>query len=237
MSIINTILHSPIANEMIRLGRFIRDLDDPHSEFIDPVCRFQPKAIVEHHSILDKSLQHTADKSLLALLTELVSASWSKGRKAAIHVTTDQVTVYQLVDLTAWINEALQGRDIRTWVKEWSDIGDDIYVVVGYYTILNAVVDEHFDAVGGSSTNLENAVAASAGIVVPIAHAPATLDTRSLNDRRYIASGEQVVALQCCKVHLNSPPWHELVEADVDPGNLKSHRGVHHSETYGRFLM
>ena len=56
-------------------------------------------------------------------------------------------------------------------MKESIDQGDDVYVMVGYYTMLNAAVVEASADLVGSSAGLQIPVTASlaaAGVVLPL---------------------------------------------------------------------
>src|SRR5436853_4974412 len=121
---------------------------------------------------------------------------------------TGQVTTYQLDNSGAWFREAIKKPTTREWIEESIEQGDDIYVVVGYYTMLNAVVVEGSAELVGSSAQLEMPVTASlaaAGVVValdnimdPGVNASNTNQRRI--QRRFVASGEQVCAVQYRKV-------------------------------------
>jgi hypothetical protein len=150
---------------------------------------------------------------------------------------------------------------------------DDVYVVVGYYTLLNAVVIEGSAELVGSSVQLQMPVTASlaaAGVVVGVGqHYGPRSNASNINQRgiqrQFVASGEQVCAVQYRKVCFRWFPSHDLDKAfleresrwkmysniqghevgtndvvEVDLGDnleLDTDHGEYVSETYGKFVV
>jgi hypothetical protein len=121
-----------LAIESIRLGRLVRNLDEPQSDYLDPDCQPRREPIIKPHLQYGELQQTAADKNLAALITRLLSASWTKRRKEYTQVNTGQVTTYQLDNSGAWLKEAVKMQTTREWIKESINQGDDIYLVVGY---------------------------------------------------------------------------------------------------------
>jgi hypothetical protein len=134
MSCTTLIYHTFLSVESIRLGRLVRNVDVPHSDYVDPDCDLRPDSvIIKPHLRYEEVQQSTTDKSFTALLARLVSASRTKRNKAYTQVTTDRVTTYQLGNSGMWFKSAIKMETTQEWIKESIDQGDDIYVVVGYH--------------------------------------------------------------------------------------------------------
>jgi hypothetical protein len=273
MSCVTFIRHAFLPIESIRLGRFVRNLNEPQSDYLDPDCQPRREPITKPHLQYGELQQTAADKNLAALLTRLLSASWTKRRKEYTQVTTDQVTTYQLDNSGAWFKEAIKMQTTREWIKESIDQGDDIYIVVGYYTMFDAVVVEGSAESVGSSAKLEMPVTASlaaAGVVVPLDNvldpgvAGSNINQRGIQ-RRFVASGEQVCAVQYRKVRFKwfssrdldkaflerESRWkmysnirgqeigtNDVVEVDLeDDLELDNDYEEHKSQTYGKFVL
>lgn len=90
-----------------------------------------------------EGVQHNAeDKSFTAMLTSLVSASRTKRNNAYTQISTDQVKTYQLSNSGLWFKSAVKSEAVHGWINESIEQGDDIYVVVGYHTMMNARIIE-----------------------------------------------------------------------------------------------
>src|SRR5450755_1197532 len=140
----NTLIYQTfLSPESIRLGRLVRNLDEPLSAYLDPDCHLRPESvIIKPYLRYEEVQQSTTDKSFTAVLTRLVSASRTRRNKAYTQVTTDRVTTYQLGNSGLWFKSAIKMETTREWVQESIDQGDDIYVIVGYHTMLDAQVVE-----------------------------------------------------------------------------------------------
>lgn len=81
------------------------------------------------------------------------------------------MTTYQLDNSGTWFKEAVESDTIREWIKESIDQGDDIYVVVGYSTMVDTVVVEGSAELARMTAQTTVPVAESlvaAGVVVPM---------------------------------------------------------------------
>lgn len=208
MSSVTFIRHTFLPIQSIRLGRFVRNLDEPQSDYLDPDSDTPPQPIVKPHLNYGEVQQNAAGKNFSAFLTSLVSSTWTKRRKQYVQVTTGQVTTYQLDNSGAWFKKAVKSQKSREWVKESIDQGDDIYMVVGYSTMLNAEVAEGSAEVAGTVGQLAiplTASLAATGVVVPLSNVadPGISVNSAIHHgirRQYVASGEQVCAVQYRKV-------------------------------------
>src|SRR2546423_3606683 len=198
-----------LSSESIRLGRFVRNINEPQSDFLDPDCDLPSESVIVKPHLGYQELQQNAQKrSFATTLTSVVSASRTKRNNVYTQVTTDRVTTYQLGNSGSWFKAAVKMHATREWIKESLDQGEDIYVVVGYHTLLDAKIIEGAVELGESAAQLSlpvTAAIAGAGVIVPLGDiadpeiAADNSKTKSLQ-RRYVAIGEQVCAVQYRKV-------------------------------------
>jgi len=208
MSSVTFIHRTFLPVQSVRLGRFVRNRDEPQSEYLDPDSNTPLQPIINPHLSYGEVQQHAAGKNFSAFLTSLVSSSWTKTRKQYTHVTTSRVTTYQLDNAGLWFKEAVKPQTTREWVRESIDLGNDIYMVVGYSTMLDAVVVEGSADLAGTEAQVTMPVTASlaaTGAVIPLGNItdPGISGKRDnyLSIRRqYVASGEQVCGVQYRKV-------------------------------------
>jgi len=210
MSCTTLIYHTFLSVESIRLGRLVRNVDEPQSDYLDPDCDLRPESvIITPHLRYEEVQQSTTDKSFTAVLTRLMSASRARRNKAYTQVTTDRVTTYQLGNSGSWFKSAIKTETAREWIKESIDQGDDIYVVVGYHTMLDAqVVEGAADALESSGQlglPVTEVALAATGVMVPLGD---IADPRVAGNnikkqgiqRQFVANGEQICAVQYRKV-------------------------------------
>ena len=210
MSRTTLIYHTFLSVESIRLGRLVRNVDEPQSDYLDPDCNLCPESvIITPHLHYEEVQQSTTDKSFTAVLTRLMSASRARRNKAYTQVTTDRVTTYQLGNSGSWFKSAIKTETAREWIKESIDQGDDIYVVVGYHTMLDAqVVEGAADALESSGQlglPVTEVALAATGVMVPLGD---IADPRVAGNnikkqgiqRQFVADGEQICAVQYRKV-------------------------------------
>lgn len=210
MSCTTLIYHTFLSVESIRLGRLVRNVDEPQSDYLDPDCDLHPESvIITPHLRYEEVQQNMTDKSFTAVLTRLMSASRARRNKAYTQVTTDRVTTYQLGNSGSWFKSAIKTETAREWIKESIDQGDDIYVVVGYHTMLDAqVVEGAADAMESSGQlrlPVTEVALAATGVMVPLGDiadpgvAGNNLKKQGIQ-RQFVADGEQICAVQYRKV-------------------------------------
>jgi hypothetical protein len=257
----------------VRLGRFVINIDDPQQDYLDPVCDQVAEVIIKHHLEYNELQQTATDNNFTSVLTRLVSASRSKRSKLLTEVTTDQATTYQLGNSGLWFKNAVKLQPTRKWIEQAIDQGDDVYVVVGYHTLLDARIVESATMVSGFRAQLEVPVTASlgaTGVVIPMGNiADPEISGHQQRcqgaQKQFVATGEQIFAVQYRKVRFNwlssrdldrailekENRWKvywdirgqeggtsDVLEADLqDELELESHREMYTSEEMGDFFF
>ncbi|KIN02768.1 hypothetical protein OIDMADRAFT_40618 [Oidiodendron maius Zn] len=109
-----------IPVESIKLGQLVTSVDLPHQDYHDPVYSPTPVPIIntriQYSSLGHKS--YTLNFSLA--LTSLLSTRFSKYTKSRVYIKT---------------NLAVSSKESRYWFKRVIDQGNDIYFVIGFYTV------------------------------------------------------------------------------------------------------
>jgi hypothetical protein len=192
----------------IKLWRFVTNTDEPHRDDHD-------QSSAAGLSIIEKVVtQYNSADSLGAQrkfgteLTNFLSSSISSRTNASIHITTQQVKTYYLDNNGQWFRDIVKSEDVRRWIERTIDEGEDIYVVVGYHTILNARITEQSreqKLLDGNLVVLISSALAASGVVVPFGHvvdpklAVSGGHAEGL-ERHFVAQGEQIIAVQYRKV-------------------------------------
>jgi hypothetical protein len=62
------VYHTFLSAESVRLGRLVRNVDEPQSDYLHPDCDLRPESvIIKPHLDYEEMQQRTADKSLFSL--------------------------------------------------------------------------------------------------------------------------------------------------------------------------
>jgi hypothetical protein len=217
-----------LSLESIRLGRFVRNIDEPQSDFLDADWNVPlDSVIVKSHLRYEEVQQDAQNKSFTAMLTSLVSASRTKCNNTRTQVSTDQVKTYQLTNSGSWFKSTVKSEAVREWIKESIDIGDDIFVIVGYHTMTDARIIEGVVDAADTSAWLQLPVGealATAGVVAPLGNM-ADLGGGVKNfrqqgvHRRFVAVGEQVCAVQYRKVRFKWFSSRDLDKISLEKNN------------------
>lgn len=233
----NIIWQSFLPLESIKLGRFVLNLDEPHQDYLDPACDLTPE-VLKRPQLRYLDVQNTVkDAGFTAALTSLASASRSSQKAKVAAVTTEQSTIYQLGNSGRWFKAALKDQETRKWIEEVIGTGEDVYVVVGYQTMVDATVFGDMARSKNFQARLQLPVseaASAAGAVTVIGDlADPALDIHGQRDdgtrRQFVAAGEQVYAVQYRKVRFR---W--FSSRDLDRAALKESRWKVHGNLRGQ---
>lgn len=147
------------------------------------------------------------DQSFASKLTSIMSSKFSKCAETKVRVTSREAKTYLLNDATGWFDAAMRQTKTRKWVENAMRGGRDIYMVIGFSTVVDALLIEY--ATRSHDHNAKLAFPVSKILQANgIAMAPESIDI-DINPsshagegeaRRWIADGEQICAVQYGKV-------------------------------------
>ncbi|GFF74333.1 hypothetical protein IFM60648_04166 [Aspergillus lentulus] len=200
-----------LPQSAIKLGRLVTNVDEPHQEYHDPHPDRELKILekVETHYHTTDTLG--AHRSLVSQLTAFLSSSVSRNTKTSTCITTEQVKTYYLDNNGEWFRDAVRSEHTRKWIERTIDEGEDIYVVIGYHTALDARIVEQSRKQnvleGKLQIPITSALAAS-GVVMPFGDPSDPKLTGSDGhaedrERQFVAKGEQVLAVQYRKIRFS----------------------------------
>jgi len=245
--------------DSIRLGRLVLSVDKPEQDYFDPPCEEEIEFSVTTQRNYADLQESVADRDLFSILTRLVSASISKREKTYVQVTSTEAKKYILFNSGTWLKLALRAEATRSWIGQAIHQGHDVYMVVGYHTLLDAHIVEGSAAVISRSVQLATAEAQSTPTAIG-----ASEDPSDGGQRQFVAADEQVCAVQYRKVRfrwlssrdldlasLDKNQWkiqwnvrgqetgtNDVVEAELqDELELEEDYEIHHSDTDGIFVI
>jgi len=237
MPSVTLVRHTFLPLESIQLGRLVRNVDEPQSEYLDPDLAIRLEPIVKPYHRYQEAQQDKTQGNFGILLTSLASASRTRRNKRYTHVATDRVTTYQLDNSGSWFKAAIQTEKTRQWIQESIDQGDDVFLVVGYYTMVDAEIVEGADVAVDASAGLNlpvSAALAATGMLPMGGVADPKIEGRNGGqqgtNRRFVAPGEQICAVQYRKLSFK---WYS--SRDVDRAFLeREHRWKMYSNIRGQ---
>lgn len=128
-------MESFLPLESVRLGRFIRHVKEPHSDYHDPECEVGPQIIVNFQDDYcdNKKRSQKEDQiwKVSSLLTRLASAARTKQTGFSTQIETKQTKTYQLANSGEWFKNAIRDPKLKEWIMESINQGDAVYLVVG----------------------------------------------------------------------------------------------------------
>jgi hypothetical protein len=197
-----------LPQSAIKLGRFVTNIDEPHRDYHDPSSSQAFNIIEKVDSHYDGTDTFGDHRSFGSELTAFLSSSISSRTKASIRIATKQVKTYYLDNNGQWFRDAVRSEDVRKWIERTIDEGEDIYVVVGYHTALDARIAEQSREQKGLDGKLVMPISttlAISGAVVPageLADPKLAGSSGRAEDRKrqFVAQGEQIIAVQYRKV-------------------------------------
>ncbi|KAH8646727.1 hypothetical protein BX600DRAFT_533166 [Xylariales sp. PMI_506] len=209
----SVIPQSFLPPESVKLGRFVVNLDEPQQEYLDPLIdepARQAEAVKKPQLHYEEVRQTESDAGFAAMLTQLVSASRSRRKQVLTRVQADRITTYQLPNSGSWFREAVK-----------------LEKTLGYHAMLDAQIFE--GAAGSQDTAVKidmpiTASLAAAGVVAPLGE---SLDTSVGGhnhhhlqlQRHYVASEEQICAIQYHRVRFSWFSSRDIDKASLDKDN------------------
>ncbi|KAH9204252.1 hypothetical protein DL95DRAFT_497413 [Leptodontidium sp. 2 PMI_412] len=182
-----------------KLGRFVRNIDDPTGNFHDPVKapKDVAKSVVTN---LSETQSSGSSGSVAADLTSLLSIALKRQERTSVRYTTKEAKFYSLDNSVPWFSDVVKLENTCRWIERaMKERGAKIYIVVGYRTLVDAEVTAINSDSSDSHGRLQFPVSVLAGgAPLPIAD-PAIEAFRGRseeNQSHYKAPGEKIYAVE-----------------------------------------
>lgn len=229
--------------DSVRIGRLVLNVDEPQADYFDFAA--EAKFIVKEHENYTGQAVTATDKGFTSSLTTLVSAKRTRQRNAFTRITTTLAKTYQMSNSGLWFTDSLKDEKARAWIEQAVRHGEDIYLVVGYHTMLDAQVTEEDGVTNESAGSVEVPVTAAltaTGVVIPI---QGVLDPKVAGhskhsqgeQKRFMAPGEQICAVQYRKLRFKWYSSRDLDSATLGPNQWKTYWSMRGSEDGGNDII
>jgi len=212
--------------QAVKLGRLVIDCEEPLADYFDLADTGSLNGVTTKQTDYSYTSCHNADAGFTLQLTQLISAARKKTRKTNTTITTQQTQTHRLDNSTPFFRNAVRSLEARKWIERAIDQGDTIYMVVGFITLMNALIVEDVGVTGAISSSVEvpltTTLAASTGIILPGVGDPAVAGHAQHGESdqvRYVASGECICAIQYRRVKTSWFNSKDLDKAKLDKTN------------------
>jgi hypothetical protein len=220
-----------LPHQSVQLGRLVLNVQEPQADFIDPLPNAPQDVIIKPQNQFHGQESSATAGDLGSTLCHLLSVSRSKQKRVLTRITTERVTTYLLNNSGHWFQQAVQDEQTRKWIETANRRGEDIYLVVGYHTVLNAQVYEsgtqHHTTAGNIALPVAEALTAT-GIIVPFGEVidpsiKAGHQRSQAGQLSFTAVGEQICSVQYRKVQFKWYTSRELHDKPLGPNKWKTY--------------
>ncbi|KAI0410840.1 hypothetical protein F5X98DRAFT_368529 [Xylaria grammica] len=170
----------------VHVGRFVTQIDQPQHEFHDPPPPHRPRSLVSNLDDITRTYQ-TNDR---------------------IQISTKGMKAYTLENSGDWFENVIKSPTTRNWIERAINRGEDLFMIVGFYTVIDANISIESITSNGINGAVQAPVGlslAAVGVVLPL---ETPLDSgieiqqeeMDSGATQYVVPGEQVCAVQYRKL-------------------------------------
>ncbi|KAI5776527.1 hypothetical protein EDC01DRAFT_451634 [Geopyxis carbonaria] len=216
MSSNTIILRSIISEPSIRLGRLTLNADSPSQDFFDPPTT--PTPSVDYHLNFTENIARNSSRGLRSRIIALLAASVSNISETSVEA--QKSATHSLKNSREYFKAACASPEVRKWLQFAFEDNEDVFLVVGYQTVYDAVVREKVRS--GMQGNVGESALAEAAV-----------DRAYARERSYDVPGESVYAVQYRKIVFRWWDSRKLQNARLEKNNRwKVSPGVRGAEVY-----
>ncbi|KAE8422362.1 hypothetical protein BDV36DRAFT_231444 [Aspergillus pseudocaelatus] len=214
--------HGFFAPEDVQLASLIPNIEDIELDSLESVLPLQEKDYtVKKRDNLAATIQATDKTKFAAFLSRIFNLSSYRSSQTNLDVIAQTGNTYVLRKPTRWFNELCEKEEVQKWLQEQIEYGNQVYFVIGLYTIFDAAVSDNLER----KLNLNGDISASVGDVAGLPVAPAVnvgLSSSHESTRgathRCTLPGEQIYAVRLKKV-----VYHTWQTKDAKNARLAKH--------------
>ncbi|KAJ5175407.1 uncharacterized protein N7482_001284 [Penicillium canariense] len=159
------------------------------------------------------------DRDFRAFLSKLLNLISQSSTQAGLQLTARSGHIYNIKQPSAWFLRLCETTEVREWLQEQIEDGNDVHFVVGFHTLFDASTAEGLALTSAHGGNFSVALGELSGLPVngfTNVGASASFTNNQAATHRYIAPGEQIFA-----VRLKRVVFRFLKPRDVDNAHLE----------------
>lgn len=132
---------SPLSLEAIKLGRLVLNTRYPQQDYIDPSTE-SPKFTKSPLNDFEEIRASARASGLRTRLASLLSMSSENRDDYIVDFSAAKSFTYLLDNSKAWFARACGTPESRSWLEDAIEHDANVYLVVGYHTLVDARVTE-----------------------------------------------------------------------------------------------
>lgn len=215
-------LRMPLSLDSIKLGRLVLNTRDPQQEYQDPPAADPPKITICQLQDFEQIRSSARASKFRSRLAGLLSQTFENRNEDLLDFSAAESSTYLLNNTNAWFKRACGAAETREWLEQAIEGGSNIYLVVGYHTLVDARFTQRADS---TMTRLaEGGVQASVGppgtAVVDLSSTVGGGREVGKNYKRSFGSiGEQIYAVQYRKLKFKWFSSRSIQSSFLEPNN------------------
>lgn len=215
-------LLTPLSMDSIKLGRLVLNTRDPQQDYQDPPATEPP--IITKNQLQDfEQIRSSARASTFrSRLAGLLSQTFENRNDDLVDYSAAESSIYSLNNTKAWFTQACGATETREWLEQAIEGGSNIYLVVGYHTLVNARFTQRADSTmtGLASGGVQASVGPPGTAVVDLTSSiGGGREVGKKYKRSFAAIGEQIYAVQYRKLKFKWFSSRSIKSSFLEPNN------------------
>lgn len=213
----------PLSLDSIKLGRLVLNTRDPQQDYQDPPPDAEPpKVTVNQVQDLEEIRSSDRASKFRARIASLLSQSLENRDEKLVDFSAAKSFTYLLNNTNAWFTRACGTAESRDWLEKAIEGGSNVYLVVGYHTLVNARFTQHANSstTGSVSGGVQVTVGSPGAAVVDLTSAvDGTREVENRYKRSFATIGEQIYAVQYRKIRFKWFSSRSVKNSFLEPNN------------------
>ena len=202
------VLNHLLPRDSIEIGRLVTDIFDPVQHYYPTEPLSLPDKVTTTQEInnFDAILQSSKGYSVSAMLTALLTGTYTGSRQATTHITTPSFVTHELNNCEDILRAMCKHPPARAWIEQAARRKQRVYFVTGLKIVKDAVIQQGLVRRSdiGLDAQVPGSVITTAAGVGPIPFVDDILDigaktvihTSTREKGGYHATGEHIFAVQ-----------------------------------------
>ncbi|KAH0603583.1 uncharacterized protein H6S33_007905 [Morchella sextelata] len=213
---------SPLSLEAIKLGRLVLNTRYPQQDYIDPSTE-SPKFTKSPLHDFEEIRSSVRASGLRTRLASLLSMTFENRDDYLVDFSAAKSFTFLLDNSKAWFARACGNPESRTWLNHAIEDDANVYLVVGFHTLVDARVTERGRI--SESGDLSTGVKITGGGIPGVGGFELTAEVGAGSgqghrfQRMFATPGEQIYAVQYRKVKFNWYSSRKVETAFLEPNN------------------
>lgn len=203
----------------MKLASLIPNIADMELDALDSVLPLEGSDYtVKQMDNIIATLKAETNRDFRALLSKLLDLTSQRSTQAGLQLAARTGRIYTLKQPSSWFRRLCASTEVREWLQEQIEDGNDVHFVVGLHTLFDTTTAEELALKSTHGGTLTAAVGDLTGLPIndyANISVSASVKNNQATVHHYIAPGEQIFAIRLKKV-----VFRFLKPRDVDNAHL-----------------